>query len=324
MVAGALCLAVLALGVAGCGTAPERSSPVDAAASATEAHGTARIVMHGEAVDLPKYQCEGVVDYERHRSHARCEFGGPELELIGIDGLLYTRWYAAGEVFPEREGWTKETVPEDEPTPFEPTGLLGYLRVHAESSEELGGETVRGVVTTRYRLEVVADDERAVVDVWVDDQHLVRRMRFTDEQGGADEIEFYDFGVPVDVEAPPASEIDSGTGTLSQCSGAPTQPLRAAEVIAALREAGIVLEEDPSYCWDEGASVALINAGDRASRDGLIACELFERPGDGSERAELDGVETFVVANLRCSIVPDPFDGEGQSRRLEDALETLR
>lgn len=127
----------------------------------------------------------------------------------------------------------------------DPSQFVDYLR-GADGATEVGREDVRGVPTTHYRgvvnfedaLASLDDEDRDAlrnslaalgndidfgsfefpVDVWIDDQGLPRRMSMAMDMGGlADEIpsgttmtfsmELYDFGIPVDVQAPPAHEV---------------------------------------------------------------------------------------------------------------------
>jgi hypothetical protein len=85
--------------------------------------------------------------------------------------------------------------------------------------DKLGSEEIRGVTTTHYRAHLdktkaglgILKDEPGVVDAWIDDQGLPRRIRvpFGGENEAAGVFDLFDFGVPVDVEAPPANEIVS-------------------------------------------------------------------------------------------------------------------
>lgn len=120
-----------------------------------------------------------------------------------------------------------------------PADQLGPLRTVSDDLEEVGSQTIRGVETTHYRgtvdlrkyPELVPEKDRArvrkaveqmiemmgaatyPVDVWVDDDELVRRMSFeveTKEPEGtmqmAMTIDLFDFGRPVDVEVPDAAD----------------------------------------------------------------------------------------------------------------------
>ena len=133
----------------------------------------------------------------------------------------------------------------------DPTRQLEYLRGVSDSVEKIGEEQVRSVPTTRYRAILnlnredagmkEADQELAKrlgtsklpVEVWVDEENRVRRYALdmsvpmpenVAPQGasqGDDElrtrmvIEYYDFGVPVDVQAPPRDQTMDGSKLLA-------------------------------------------------------------------------------------------------------------
>jgi hypothetical protein len=146
----------------------------------------------------------------------------------------------------------------------DPADLLASLTAISGSVTKQGTATIRGVPVTGYRVTIdlakaaakVPGWERASfkefaqslgagtipVDVWVDSQNLVRRMREAlpmpsglGAPAGAlvtQTTDFYDFGVPVRVSAPPAGEVASlpqliaggpATGTPGT-GGAPTPP----------------------------------------------------------------------------------------------------
>ncbi len=115
----------------------------------------------------------------------------------------------------------------------DPSRSLGLLGAASPDFAAVGDENVRGVETTHYRgtvdLEKLAEDAPAdarasyrriieltgqktvPVDVWIDDEGLTRRMRYEQKlpDGSSTTVtqELYDFGVEVDVEPPPASDV---------------------------------------------------------------------------------------------------------------------
>ena len=121
-------------------------------------------------------------------------------------------------------------------TQNDPTQMLQYLRAVSGKIDDVGEEDVRGVETTHYRAKVDLDKvaEQAPpklrktfrasiqslkrglgrseipVDVWVDEDNLVRRLQehLTIAGGGKIDfsVDFYDFGTPVTVSPPPASD----------------------------------------------------------------------------------------------------------------------
>jgi hypothetical protein len=138
-----------------------------------------------------------------------------------------------------------------------PADMLASLTAVAGSERILGTTRVRGVLTTEYQVNIdpskmaakVPASERAgfrqfaqsfgqgaiPVDVWVDSQNQVRQVRLSlHTPAGAGipgntrvtmTVDFYDFGVPVLVSAPPASQVtsmsgdDVSVGSISQVSG---------------------------------------------------------------------------------------------------------
>jgi hypothetical protein len=144
----------------------------------------------------------------------------------------------------------------------DPAGLLASLTRVSGSVTKLGATTIRGVPVTGYR--VVIDPAKAAarvprwqragllgfaklagfgaipVLVWVDGQNLVRRVQLSlhPPGGGAappsarvvQVTDFYDFGVPVRVSAPPAAQVASMAQFLkagsseSAMSGGPARP----------------------------------------------------------------------------------------------------
>jgi hypothetical protein len=123
-----------------------------------------------------------------------------------------------------------------------PKDLLKSLTAIAVSERKLGTGTVRGVPVTGYQLNIdpakaesrVSRAQRASVgqlfkglaktvpvEVWVDGQNLLRRVQLSvGLPGGATgamhlpgkprivvTMDLYDFGVPVNVTAPPASQV---------------------------------------------------------------------------------------------------------------------
>jgi hypothetical protein len=118
--------------------------------------------------------------------------------------------------------------------PTKPTDVLRRVLVASKGTERLGTEDVRGVETTHYRAEVdskklieqlppgrrpepneMAGDRLLPVDLWIDGESRLRRIRLTEELSEDDEaqmvmtIELFDYGVEVDVQPPPADQIIS-------------------------------------------------------------------------------------------------------------------
>jgi hypothetical protein len=124
------------------------------------------------------------------------------------------------------------------------TSSLEYLRgVSADGVEEVGKEDVRGEPTTHYRADVdtgtlakklrdakmssgaremlqkgldALDGKTFTIDTWIDHDGRVRRQQFDQSMRITGQsvhtsmrMDFYDFGVKVDAEKPPADEVIS-------------------------------------------------------------------------------------------------------------------
>jgi hypothetical protein len=117
-----------------------------------------------------------------------------------------------------------------------PTQALAFLKGASDDIKEVGKDQVRGAETTHYKATI--DVSKAIAsqpadkrepleklfegsgmtsfpaDVWIDAEGRMRKMQYvikvkTGAAGPATvdtTLELFDFGSPVDVEAPPASE----------------------------------------------------------------------------------------------------------------------
>jgi hypothetical protein len=115
----------------------------------------------------------------------------------------------------------------------DPSQSLDLLRAASPDFAAVGDEEVRGVETTHYsgtvdmeklaqeapeevresygRIVELTGQSRVPVDVWIDGEGLTRRVRYEQKMPDGSTMtmtqEFYDFGVEVDVEPPPASQV---------------------------------------------------------------------------------------------------------------------
>jgi hypothetical protein len=239
---------LFAAALAGCGSASssdlERSA--DATAAQTSRF---ELSFRVEGIPLskqsdPRFVASGLFDYPNERGVLRMDEADPaedglptEFRLIGKTG--YERWVFNGKTY-----WAKDDVVEtsDDPSellvpspggPTKPTDVLKRVLMASDEIKELGDEDVRGVETTRYRARVdgrkllqqmqrsdrlhtpeeVWGDRFFPVELWIDEESRVRRIRLA-EGAEPDEsmvmtIEFFDYGVEVDVQPPPADQVIS-------------------------------------------------------------------------------------------------------------------
>jgi hypothetical protein len=157
----------------------------------------------------------------------------------------------------------------------DPADLLSSLTAISSGVTDLGTTTIRGVQVTGYRVNIdpvkaaarVPRWERASflefaqslgagaipVDVWVDRQNLVRRVELSLHLPGGmgapassrvvQATDFYDFGVPVQVSAPPPAQVATmsqfikGGSSGSGGFGGPTVPPRMSGTLSQVQAA---------------------------------------------------------------------------------------
>jgi hypothetical protein len=137
------------------------------------------------------------------------------------------------------------------PAAFSPVALLDWLRrIHVTLTEE-GDEELGSITATHYTSDKPAATvglwTDATVDVWADDDRVIR-VRIASPTGGAT-YDVTDFGSPVDVEAPPKTEVS----TVSELPA--IEPSAPFEVVTSGTDAGVTwaLERSPgteeTTCW---------------------------------------------------------------------------
>lgn len=168
-------------------------------------------------------------------------------EFLLVDGVGYTRDLGPGQNGRWRHAPDDPDfdVPAGHDSfPLGPTDLSDIIDSRADDAVTVGTEDIRGVPTTHYRLEASSaeslgidlpppddDDDAEVefevgnagieIDAWIDDQGRTRQAiltfttvisspEFPDPMSISNEqhLEYWDYGVPLDLEAPPASEIE--------------------------------------------------------------------------------------------------------------------
>jgi hypothetical protein len=197
-------------------------------------------------------QAEGIFDFQSRRGEMKMEMSGsdPALAAMGkmemvLDGtVIYMRGPAFDPALPPGKKWLSfdlQTMGEQMGIDFsqlmqsqsDPVQGIEYL-AGATDVEEVGTEKIRGVDTTHY--EAIIDYEalgnekpelaetldqivellgvsRVPVEVWLDDDDLVRKMVMEMSMPAMGDMmyamEFYDYGTPVDIDVPdPDSAVD--------------------------------------------------------------------------------------------------------------------
>jgi hypothetical protein len=241
------CVGVLA---AGCGT---KAQPDNLTVAVTRTVGqTARIAvtmttqMQSMSVS---YTETGEYDFVHSRGMVSMQSPVGMTEIF-IPPTAYIKLPGGSGMLPDGKTWvavdagTPDGLDSSLFGPFgstDPADLLASLTAISASVTSLGPATIRGVKVTGFRVDIdpakaaarIPSWERAgfrafisslgsgpiPVDIWVDGQNLVRRVKLSLHLPGGqgtpastqmvEVTDFYDFGVPVRVSPPPASQIAS-------------------------------------------------------------------------------------------------------------------
>jgi hypothetical protein len=223
---------VACVGCSGSSASTSSRQSVVAAADATSGERTARTSSvfttesRGEPVTI---RMESSFDFRsgdsRTTMHGLAGLTASEIRVV--EGKTYMK----GGLVPEDQAqlsakpWVRLGGDDPDAAMFSrPSAVLDAMRAVTDA-EPLGTERVRGVPTTRYRLTLNPAKEHAMarqiptdklrelhptIEAWVDHagrlRQLTLRGRAHDAKVSSVE-QFYDFGAPVDITAPPADEI---------------------------------------------------------------------------------------------------------------------
>jgi len=217
MAAGLAICAATAFG-AGCSGDTLTLDPVASAAEKTQAVGTVRISSTGRIQEEGRTRIESshwVVDFDRRRAHRVDE----DLSDVIYDGDTV---YIARSVGTEKRWskWRSTGIGVGIIEAYQPQRLLDALRASG-TFDEVGNALVRGVETTRHQGTVDlaelkkqfknssdAEDGSARVEVFIDEDGLLRRLHFDVGERGEFTMELFDFGKPANIKIPSADEVD--------------------------------------------------------------------------------------------------------------------
>jgi hypothetical protein len=241
----ALAVALLALPLAACGGSDVTSldAVAQAADKTTDVAGahfvmSARIAAEGETVE---FSGPGEIGNHGRELHMRLSLPAEILGMSGggsgdvtIEAVSAGKFfYLRGGPFDQLAGGKWVRIKDNDPSfnlgQNDPSKMLEYLRATSDVDEK-GEETIRGAHTTHYearlQLDRVADrvspeaaqaleqvtktlkTKEIPLDVWVDDDGLVRRLTMDWHPAGgvfSMSLDLFDFG-DVDLDVPTASE----------------------------------------------------------------------------------------------------------------------
>ncbi|MGH2756012.1 MAG: hypothetical protein ACRDLB_16485 [Actinomycetota bacterium] len=304
----------------------------DAATRATEEQGSARIefdmTSRSEGTSSQDFEAHGSgeIDFAARRSHMRFELEGTParsdtLELIVAD----TEAYMTSLSWPD-DKWMKIDLGSAGQTgtlgigQWDPTGILESLDSVADEIEIMGRDEVAGVAVTHYR--AILDPQEATegsADVWIDEQELVRMIRFETSSETARmplamvyEMRFFDYGAQVHIELPdPGDVTEEDLGSLAESDESGSVGERSFFLVGADGFQGPVViftqtEGVPQGCL--GGAPAWVTGAELVDESSGEVIAVIEPPEGSShfESAEVLCLGEDRPGNLRSSLRRDP------------------
>jgi hypothetical protein len=229
-------LLLVAMAVARAGAPGSAEAAVKQTLARTIDAGSSRFTLSWSGLDLPSgepLKFEGLMDYASHRG--RISYG-QDSEVIFDGDVTYMKsplpWRNSAAWLREEGGDDANPLDLQERALSNPTGLLRFLTGAGRDVREVGSEEVHGSRTIHYEgtldlqkvvdqapaearaelqdlLEFMREDEPTTVPfgLWVDSGGVAHRLRMDQSQGGSVLVEYYDFGVPVEITPPAPNEI---------------------------------------------------------------------------------------------------------------------
>ncbi len=331
-------VAATVLLVTGCGAVESEQPDLANAVEQTRATESSRIEVRGQEDEdgkVVQVTCTGAADYARKLLDVWCDHGGVDgaFAMRAIAGAVYVRDDAT------QGKWEKFPDDRDEPVnELSPERLLSMLRDASIDTERIGEEAVRGAPAVRYRLRVNCEQaeltdcsgETAPVEVWIGEDDVVRRI-WLEDAGFSGTIEFFDFGLSVDIQPPPADQVEDVDDILGArtCEPDGGTPIRASRAIEALRRADFSVDADRDACFGDVVA-AIDNTGlpRVLEREGMVMCHLYDEPQSTADatvvQRGVDGGDAeLVLANLECMLFTDRPDPEEKIDQLERAFAEL-
>ena len=223
-------------------TSDSKAGKVDPAAfiddvkAGLEASTTAKLTLHidmgGQAIEG-----EGAVDRSTTPPNVVMNMkspalGGQAIELRLVDKVLYMNMgQMTNNKFVSYDLSDKNNLPpgmDQLTSTLNPLAAFDSLEEGVQSVVLVGDEEVNGEQLAHYKVTVdsskldqlkqlptQADLPKTVTyDIWLDDQNRIRKITMSTDMDSApmtSEVEFSNWGEPVDIAAPPASEVVDGT-----------------------------------------------------------------------------------------------------------------
>ena len=235
-----LVVAVVALALGGCGSSGDDpgdnpESPLAKAADRGAREKTMRVAFDMEAKGKESFSMTGVGtstdDAERGRVKVKFTQDGETvpMEIINDRDVFWVRSSSFDEVMPAGKRWLHSVDKEVAPSTMTYGDFVEMLRATGDV-EQLGAERIGGRPTTHYKANVTIDDmldrsppetqkrmeryrsfdKEIPIEVWIDSDALLRRLRLAIEHRGESakmDVRVLEYDVEVNADPPPADQV---------------------------------------------------------------------------------------------------------------------
>jgi hypothetical protein len=273
------------------------------------------------------FKAHGATDSGNKKAVFVAEMSGFELEIRTVDGKTYTRFFG--------DTWTESDASDEDldlfSGGFDPFDMLDEIGVDDSRVKHLGSGELHGKRAERFSITLTAEDlaEDALfsdipgsgdftVEVWIDSDGMPARLAFRfeidpDEMGIENSkpvtytmtLDLFDYGKPVNVEAPPADKITEtpSLGSLGSL-GASRDPFEGADCYGDRLDGCLqpdpktdAMASKPDLCQGPTGRVCLVPVG-KVRPDVVKAIVDFHRETRAIEVVVLPGIP-LPMADLR-------------------------
>jgi hypothetical protein len=249
---------------------------------------------------------------------------GDELRLVGDTSY---DWSARRGKWREWPG-TDLTAELSSTSPETP---IQYVEIAADA-HRVGEEVVRGEPTVRYalafdcsRMETCVEMD---VEAWIDGDGLIRRVE-TFSKPYTTRWEFFDFGTPVNVEAPSREDVlEQRDLATVPCGSRPGSPITVRDAIDAFRRHGFDIGPSEIECRED-VSGHLVSRGDWdvvVTGSGSVICTVAAEGWDlhAPDHDLYDHQAANYVDNLGCQLAARGGRVPERVAAFEAALKELK
>lgn len=290
--------------------------------------------------DLLTFKAHGATDAASHKALFVLEAGGLEIEMRTVDGKSYMRMFG--------DTWTELDASSDDlglfSGDFDPFDMLEELGVDDSAVKHVGSGELHGKKAERYSIRLAPKDlagdpllgelgaeGEVTVEVWIDSDGMPARLAYSvdldPEDAGIENskpvtftmtLDLFDYGKPVDVEAPPADKVSDVPDLGS--FGSMGDPFKGADCYGEKLDDCLqpdprtdAMASSPELCGGPTGRVCMVPVG-KVRPDVVQAIVDFHKQTKGIQVVVLPGIPV-PVADLRRA--ESQVTAEGLYRELK-------